>query len=224
MPTAAQVEPLRRNLATVGKLARRELEGFWRTLDLSDMVSARRSLEDFFPVLISQYGDIAAIVAADWYEDIYREAARMAPQLADGESVNSRMRWAIGAGFGGDSGQALATLGIVTDELVKQFGRDTVVLSSSDNNRAYARVPTGSETCAFCLMLASRGFAYATAQGAGELSKFHGDCDCTIIASDGVDPEGYDPDALYEKYMNARQPGDSTKESLKNLRDELGTH
>src|SRR5699024_8466088 len=83
---------------------------------------------------------------------------------------------------GGDTEQALATLGMVTDELVKQFGRDTVIGSADSNNRAYARVPTGSDTCAFCIMLASRGFVYSAAKSAGELSKFHGDCDCAIVA------------------------------------------
>src|SRR5699024_3331789 len=88
---------------------------------------------------------------------------------------------------------------------------------------AYARVPTGSDTCAFCIMLASRGFVYSSSKAAGELSKFHGDCDCAIVAEDGVVPEGYDPDELYEKYQNAHVSG-STKETLSNLRSDLGTH
>src|SRR5699024_4109685 len=113
------------------------------------------------------------------------------------------MRWAITEAFGGDPDQALATLGLVTDELVKQFGRDTVMSSAGSNGRAFARVPTGAETCDFCLMLASRGFVYKTSSSAGELATFHGDSDCAIVAEDGVIPDDYDPDELYDRYMNS---------------------
>lgn len=186
------------------------------------MVAARQALEQFFPILIEQYGNVAAVVASDWYEDVYAEVASMAPGAVDAAAANTRLRWGIGAAFGGDKAQALATLGTVTDELVKQFGRDTIVGSAVMNGRSYARVPTGAETCAFCMMLASRGFVYESERGAGGISKFHGDCDCAIVAEDGVVPDGYDPDALYEKYLNAHNPGDSTKETLRNMRDESG--
>ena len=205
------------------RLARRELEAFWAALDKTDMVKGRRALEEFFPALVEQYGNVASIVAADWYEDVYQEYSTLVNADVNTDQVNARMRWAITEAFGGDPDQALATLGMVTDELVKQFGRDTVIGSADSNNRAYARVPTGSDTCAFCIMLASRGFVYSSAKSAGELSKFHGDCDCAIVAEDGVVPEGYDPDELYEKYQNAHVSG-STKETLSNLRSDLGTH
>src|SRR5699024_11270809 len=113
------------------------------------------------------------------------------------------MRWAICEAMGGFFDQALATLGLVTVELLKQFGRDTVMSSAGSNGRAFARVPTGAETCDFCLMLASRGFVYKTSPSAGELAKFHGDCDCAIVAVDDVNPNHYDPDELYDRYMNS---------------------
>ena len=203
MPTAAQINPLRSNLATVTRLARRELDAFWATLDLQNMVEGRRALEEFFPILVEQYGNVASIVAADWYEDVYQEYSTLVNADVNTDQVNARMRWAITQAFGGDPDQALATLGLVTDELVKQFGRDTVMLSAGSNGRAFARVPTGAETCEFCLMLASRGFVYKTSSSAGELAKFHGDCDCAIVAEDGVIPDDYDPDELYDRYMNS---------------------
>ena len=61
----------------------------------------------------------------------------------------------------------------------------------------YARVPSGAKTCAFCAMLASRGFVYASEDKAGALGQYHKDCDCEIIPSwDRKNPkiEGYDPD------------------------------
>lgn len=54
----------------------------------------------------------------------------------------------------------------------------------------YARVPTGAETCDFCLMLASRGFVYtseATA-GATKLDHYHAGCVLpdTVLGAIGV--------------------------------------
>lgn len=60
----------------------------------------------------------------------------------------------------------------------------------------YARVPSGP-TCPFCLMLASRGFAYVTPESAGELGKFHDRCDCRIVAGyEGLKVKGYDPEGM----------------------------
>lgn len=47
----------------------------------------------------------------------------------------------------------------------------------------FARVPTGTETCTFCLMLASRGAVYHTRKTAGEWRHFHRGCDCKVVPS-----------------------------------------
>ena len=68
------------------------------------------------------------------------------------------------------------------------------------NGVRFARVPNGP-SCGFCIMLASRGFVYASAETAGEFKKYHDSCDCRIIAgTKGTKVVGYDPDALYERY------------------------
>ncbi len=63
---------------------------------------------------------------------------------------------------------------------------------------AYARVPTGMETCTYCMMLASRGFAYHSEESAGHAD--HRGCNCLIIA--GIHGESYvagvDTDEQYE--------------------------
>lgn len=46
----------------------------------------------------------------------------------------------------------------------------------------YARVPQGLETCDFCLMLASRGFVYLTAESAEGWNHTHRNCDCIVVA------------------------------------------
>jgi len=67
----------------------------------------------------------------------------------------------------------------------------------------YARVPTGAETCDFCLMLASRGFVYHSTSSAA-VDHTHAACDCRVIAGwPGDDVEGYDPDAIYKRWQDS---------------------
>lgn len=83
----------------------------------------------------------------------------------------------------------------------------------------YARVPSGSETCDFCTMLASRGPVYRTERSAGAIDHWHANCDCRVVPvfrsvavhtgnggvvrRGGTRIEGYDPDALYDRYIDA---------------------
>ena len=67
----------------------------------------------------------------------------------------------------------------------------------------YARVPTGSETCDFCLMLASRGFVYQS-EGTAGAGHTHSACDCRCVPGwDGMEVEGYDPQAIYDRWQDA---------------------
>ncbi|WP_251178091.1 hypothetical protein [Adlercreutzia agrestimuris] len=69
------------------------------------------------------------------------------------------------------------------------------------------RVPTGNDTCEFCIMLASRGFAFLSKQSAGSTNHYHPNCDCRIVPGfEGeTQVEGYDPDALYQKYLENKE-------------------
>lgn len=70
----------------------------------------------------------------------------------------------------------------------------------------YARIPSGADTCPFCLMLASRGFVYTSAKSAGEMNHYHANCDCLIVPSwDKTSVEGYDPDALYRAWKDSQE-------------------
>lgn len=79
--------------------------------------------------------------------------------------------------------ETLATL----ERHVVQAGRDAVLDAASEDPQAvgFARVPSGAETCAFCLMLASRGAVYKSEQTArfkdGTRDPYHNNCDCVIV-------------------------------------------
>ena len=66
----------------------------------------------------------------------------------------------------------------------------------------FARVPSGGETCKFCLMLAGRGFVCHSKKTAGEFGHYHDNCDCRIVASwDKNGVEGYDPTAYHNEWL-----------------------
>ena len=69
----------------------------------------------------------------------------------------------------------------------------------------FARVPTGRETCTFCIMLAGRGAVYHSRQTAGEFRHFHRGCDCKIAPGFEEDPdaelvEGCKPEVLRRQW------------------------
>lgn len=212
MATRGEVEFLRSANRGVVVLATRDLQAFWSALNTDRPEVARDALLRFVPVLVERYGEAAAAVAADWYDDLRAAAgARGAyrARIADADPVASTKatRYAAGHLFTGAPNGTLDYLMVAISKLVLQPSRDTLVRAAGgDPGRPrWARVPSGAETCAFCLVMASRGFVYRTAESAGDRNRWHGKCDCQIVPDWSDDPrlDGYDPDALYAKYQEA---------------------
>lgn len=215
-------------------LARAELQAFFFGLDLSRPEAARNALLEFMPVLAQEYGDAAAAAAAEWYE-AQRAAqvggsyqAVLADTVATSQAQGS-VRYAAGHLFGDDPAQTLALLGGSLQRFVEYGSRDTIARNvGRDSARPrFARVPTGAETCAFCMMVASRGFVYYSKETAGEFSHYHDKCDCQIAPEwrkGEVHIEGYDPDTLFDEYLAAREIAGSGDPAaiLAALRSEFG--
>ncbi len=72
--------------------------------------------------------------------------------------------------------------------------------SAAPQRPRYARVPSGAETCRFCIMLASRGAVYLSKENAGAVGHYHANCDCKVVPDWGDGIEGYDPEGLYERW------------------------
>jgi hypothetical protein len=85
---------------------------------------------------------------------------------------------------------------------VTDAARNTTLATATRYGKSVARVPSGLETCGYCLMLCSRGFVYANEATA--LAASHSGCDCMAIAADTKNRydrevlEGYDPEWLKE--------------------------
>lgn len=202
------------------ELARRELAGFFQSLDVwGDPYAVKAALLAFVPDLVQTYGDTAAVLAADYYDmlrDVPPSAASFRAVLAQPpvtEQVQATTRWAIGPLFSAepDPVSALSLLSDSAQRLILQSGRDTVFGSawSDPVTAGVARVPSGADTCEFCVMLASRGPVYRSEASAGESTRFHDGCDCTtlVVRVGEPLPDGYDPDRYYDAYMQGSGTG-----------------
>lgn len=86
-----------------------------------------------------------------------------------------------------------------TTRLTQQFTAE-----KDPSEPRYARVPQGP-TCAFCIMLASRGYVYWSDESAGKFNGYHRDDNCQIVSSWGKTKiNGYDPDAMKARYKACR--------------------
>ncbi|MDQ5862547.1 MAG: hypothetical protein M3536_09840, partial [Actinomycetota bacterium] len=187
-------------------------------LNLSNPAAVRDALLEFLPVLTAQYGDVAATLAADWYDEARaasgasgRFRAITAPGVPT-EAVEAKVRFLAGHLWTPDPAAILGGLRVAADKYVKQPGRDTMASNAKREGVRFARVPSGSKTCSWCLVLASRDAVYLSKKSAGgDGHKYHGKCDCVVtrIAKASDYPEGYLPDDYYAMYQAARKDAQS---------------
>lgn len=203
MATAQEVADFRlANQSLVG-LARADLSQFLGSLNLAGSPAAvRDALLEFFPELVAVYGDMAALLGADFYDalrNVPPSAASFRAVLAEpvgAAQASGTVRWAVGPLFEGAPELMAANLSGALQRLVLQPGRDSFAAAAAKDpvRTGWARVPSGAETCRWCVMLASRGAVYASQRAAaGEMRRFHDDCDCVPVAirSPGDWPEGH---------------------------------
>ena len=199
----------------VRRLVLRDLSAWFATVEHLSPSEIRREARAFLPLLATTYGEVAAAAAADFYDAARDEsgaAGRFTATLADSQAAKGTspglVKWATDPLFTGDSADAVARLGGLADAAALQDGKNTVMANAKRDpaKPKFARVPAG-KTCAWCVMLASRGAVYRSAESAGAAAKFHNHCDCTPTPSwdHGNDlPESYDEGHLFGLYDRAR--------------------
>lgn len=105
--------------------------------------------------------------------------------------------------------------------LVKRTGQDTLLNNAMRDSAEFAWIPAG-DTCAFCIMLASRGWQYISKDALknGHAEHIHSNCDCTYMVrhSSDFNVSGYDPDKYLREYNDA--DGSNWKDKLNAMRRE----
>ena len=204
MAERAETDLLARALNGLSKNAQRDLALVFLGYE-SNAELLKTEIPQVWESLLEKYGSASSELGAQMFEqwaariDIDSPGVKRV-RAVDPERARARLEWAL------SSKSPRENLMVLVDELVKQPARSTLAASADANGVKFARVPSGSETCAFCFMLASRGAVYLSEAKAGKMNKFHGKCDCQIVPVRGPQdyPEGYHPDAMYDDYARAR--------------------
>lgn len=176
----------------------------WRPDNIAE---CRAALVDALLSVMPTYTDAAAQAGADFYDavrvsEVGEAMGAQAVSGFDPDAFEGAVRAFAQDMVDGKPAELFD--GKVVDRVDRDIRR-SANMSVAENARRdplkpkYARVPGGGETCEFCIMLASRGAVYGTAEAA---SHAHPGCDCRVVPSfdGGHDIEGYDPDELYAKW------------------------
>ena len=189
-------------------------------------LQAAQLADDYFSQLRGIWSEQAGVDLAEFDH----------PELIDPNEVLYRMR----GGFSGTDWNGLnyadlaagnSKAGLTVDDLWPDLGAiddwqqfiadmansaarlTTMRVMRADPTRPkWARVPRGSDPCSFCVMLASRGFAYTSEESADFGSSFHnGKCRCVPVCSWGKDRIfGYDQEkykVMYDQAVAAIENG-----------------
>lgn len=155
---------------------------------------------------LPSYADAAAQAAADFYDScrelcVGEAVGASALSGFDAAAVEGAVRAIVQDVVDGEPVDRLERemLDRVDYETKKAAANSVVANTARDPLKPrWARVPSGAETCKFCIMLASRGFVYLSEETAEGMYHGHPGCDCRIVPGwEGDVVEGYDPDELY---------------------------
>lgn len=202
-------------LNTVSNAVKKLVREFLATVQYSSTDELFALLLEFLQPLLGEATDLAAAYAAEAY-DVIRSASvgsslgATAYSGREAEATEAVIRSFMQKILEGKYDQFVnLVLERVDYEIKKAAAESTFHNADNDNLKPrFARVPTGAETCPFCIMLASRGFVYHSRASAGELNHFHANCDCRVVAGfPGMRVDGYDPDALYDQYLDDLKSG-----------------
>lgn len=184
--TPEQAQQLREAQIGIRTLVERDLQAYLSTLDLSNPQIVRSRLLAFVPTLVQTYGEMAAGIAADWYQAV-REAHGLPGffrPVVPGQSFWDEQAAAVEGTIRRVTETEVDPVTALTSKVGKYVlsgSRETVRLSTFADPRAsgWQRV-TRAGSCRFCRMLAGRGAVYkeTTAHFAS-----HGKCNCAAVPS-----------------------------------------
>lgn len=190
-----------------GQLMRAYLERYGAE-DTSALIS-------YASALVDKYGEGSAELACQMY-DAMAEAAGLT--LPAAEPAAPAAYGELAKAVNGTK-HSPALLQSAVSRLVKQAGADTTLKNAIRDGAEFAWIPHG-DTCAFCLMLASRGWQKAGKRTLknGHAEHIHANCDCeyAVRFNASTTVAGYDPAQYLAAYESAE--GNTPQEKLNAMR------
>ncbi len=222
MISAAEFAAYNREVARIGDRAAADVESsvlaWCRSHEDATVAEKREAAKLIMEGFVQGYDDVAAEFAAQWYDHRAEQGGARLEQAVTmttygPDSVDAVARYQARKLVKGDDAAFAKACGeFARDDAFRSLNETIIANVGRDKDKGvrFARVPTGFETCTFCLMLASRGAVYHTRKSAGEFKHFHRRCDCKVVPSfeDDADAElveGVRPKELYERYRAIKQ-------------------
>lgn len=167
---------------------------------------AREAAKAILSRSVKTYDQDAAVLAAEWYDAQGRSVGVKLDRAVTAvtytnHDVDKLVHYQVEKYKNGDVGGFAAMCGeYAANDAMKSVNKTVLKNAKRDKAKGvmFARVTSGLNTCAFCLMLASRGAVYQTRKSAGEFDHWHRHCTCKVVPSFSGDKyevlvEGHDP-------------------------------
>lgn len=151
-------ELLRRLIRDLNVQAQRDMQVLFR-----DLGGDRAALAEVLAEIVESYGQAAASVTADWYDELRVDTgvrpgfAAVVPEPKTSGTA-ALVNWADVQATTEDAVQALIVGGV--QRRITNYSRDVLTVSSVRDPRARGWMRVGSGECGFCAMLVSRGAVY----------------------------------------------------------------
>jgi len=199
----AVIDDYTAQLNKLSKAAREVVAAQLEAIEYDSIEDLREQVISILEPICAASAESASAMAAEFYD----QAREIQIGSALGAQVISSHEAAATAGAvralveiiekGGEWSRFVSEIQNRADYEIKEAAGECVKRNAALDpaQPSWARVPDGSETCGFCLMLASRGFDYHSMEAAGgdDDSHYHPNCDCRIVPwFGGADIEGYD--------------------------------
>ena len=178
----------------------------------------REAATAIMDALVPTYDDAAATLAADWYDGLAAKAGKKLPAAITetaytGGRTAEVARYQAGKLAKGDTAGFARYCGEYAANDAKLALNQTIMGNARRDRRKgvrYARIPSGLETCTWCMMLASRGAVYYTRATAGEWNHWHRHCACKVVPGFEADQkatlvEGHSPkqaEAMWSRFRD----------------------
>lgn len=165
-------------------------------------ISDTQALINYAHALCVKYGEGSAELACLMYDAI-SEAENVKVPSAEPAKPASIVE--VGKAVSATKQNSDLLSGAIS-RMVKRTAADTTLKNAIRDKAQFAWITHG-DTCAFCIAISSRGFQNVGKNTLknGHAEHIHAHCDCqyAVRHKSTTNYEGYDPDSMYDQYMNA---------------------
>lgn len=212
MPTPAELEEFEREVADVQALMIASLVAYWADSVQPDPAVAVDGLREFVLDSLAEYATVAASVAADFYQSVRPPGSPSftpIPVVRDDLIDTGSLIWSTNPLRTEQFDEALDRVAAVIQKDTYAAVVETIGEATDEDpigEVRFARWPTNSKPCAWCVLRASRGAVYwseSTAERGDHIK-----CGCKVTAIFPDEPLPYQRKPYMAQYLAGAEEAD----------------